>query len=113
MRMIQKVFGDNEMSAAQIRVWHKHFKDDQEAVGSDPRSGRLETSRTPEEVECVRAAVSKGRRLTVCEPEAELGIPNTAALPQTQITLKGGRFQPVTEIQEDPTGQRMETGRTV
>ena len=36
IRMIQKSFGDDVMSAAQIKVWHKHFKDGQESVESDP-----------------------------------------------------------------------------
>ena len=30
--MIQKAFGDDAMSAAQIKVWHKHFKDGRESV---------------------------------------------------------------------------------
>ena len=77
IRIIQKVFGDDAMSAAQIKVWHKRFKDGRESVESDPRSGRPATSRTPENVERVRAAISKGRRLTVRELEADLGIPKT------------------------------------
>ena len=27
IQMIQKAFGDDAMSAAQIKAWHKHFKD--------------------------------------------------------------------------------------
>lgn len=77
VRIIRKVFGDDAMSAAQIKVWHKRFKDGRESVESDPRSGRPATSRTPENVERVRAAVSQGRRLTVRELEADLGIPKT------------------------------------
>ncbi|XP_054431328.1 protein GVQW3-like [Pteronotus mesoamericanus] len=77
IRIIQKVFGEDAMSAAQIKVWHKRFKDGRESVESDPRSGRPATSRTPENVERVRAAISKGRRLTVRELEADLGIPKT------------------------------------
>ncbi|XP_045695899.1 protein GVQW3-like [Phyllostomus hastatus] len=77
VRIIQKVFGDDAMSAAQIKVWHKRFKDGRESVESDPRSGRPATSRTPENVERVRAAVSQGRRRTVRELEADLGIPKT------------------------------------
>ena len=34
--MIQKAFGDDAMSAGQIKVWHKHFKSAQESVESDP-----------------------------------------------------------------------------
>ena len=57
--MIQQAFGDDAMSAAHIKRWHKHFKDDSESVESDPRSGRPATSRTPENVECVRVAINK------------------------------------------------------
>ena len=59
--MIQKAFQDNTMSAAQVKVRHKHFKDGRESVESDPHSGRPAISRTPENVERVWAAISKGR----------------------------------------------------
>ena len=39
-QMIQKAFGDNAVSAVQVKVWHKRFKHAQECVESDPRSGR-------------------------------------------------------------------------
>ena len=38
--MIQKAFGGDAMSAAQIQVWHKRFKEGRESVESDPCSGR-------------------------------------------------------------------------
>ena len=47
--MIQ-AFGDDAMTAAQIKLWHKCFKDGRESVESDPHSGRPDTSRTPENV---------------------------------------------------------------
>ena len=75
--MTQKDFWDNAMSAAQIKVWHKCFKDGQESVESDPHSGRPATSRTPENVERVQAVLNKDQRLTVRELEADLGIPKT------------------------------------
>ena len=59
IQMIQMVFGDDAMSTVQIKVWHKRFKDGQESVDSDPCSGRPATSRTPENVEHVRAAINK------------------------------------------------------
>ena len=49
----QKAFGGDSMSAVQIRVWHRCFKDGQESIESDPHSGRPATSSTPENVECV------------------------------------------------------------
>ena len=65
--VIQKAFGDNVMSAARIKVWHKHYKDGRESVGSDPYSGRPATSRTPENVESVWTEINQdqGRGLTV------------------------------------------------
>ena len=75
--MIQKAFRDNAMSAAQIKVWHKCFKDGQESVESDPHSGRPATSNTPESVERVWAAINKDWQLTMHELEADLGIPKT------------------------------------
>ena len=75
IQMIQKGFRDDAMSAVQIKVWHKHFKDGQDSVESDPHSRRSATSRTPENVECVGAATNKDQRLTVWELEADLGIP--------------------------------------
>ena len=59
IQMTQKAFRDDAMNAAQIKVWHKCFKDSQEALESDPHSGRPATSRTPENVECARAAIYK------------------------------------------------------
>ena len=55
--MIQKAFGDDAVSAAPPKVWHKCFKDGQESVESDPCSGRPITRRTTENVEGVQAAV--------------------------------------------------------
>ena len=57
--MIHKAFGDDAMSAAQIKVWRKCFKDGRESVESDSCFGRPATSRTPENVECVQAAINK------------------------------------------------------
>ena len=65
------------MSAAQIEAWHKCLKDGQESVESDPCSGRPATSRTPENVEYVLAAINKDRQLTVQKLEADPGVPKT------------------------------------
>ena len=47
------------------------------SVDSDPHSGRPATSRPPENVEPVRAEISKDWWLTVRELEADLGISKT------------------------------------
>ena len=57
--MIQKAFRDDAMSGVQIKVWYKHFEDGRESVESDPCCGRPATSRTPESVEHVGAAINK------------------------------------------------------
>ena len=44
---------------------------------SDPRSGRPAISRTPENVECMRAAINENQQLTLRELEEALGIPWT------------------------------------
>ena len=72
IQMIQKAFRADAMSAAQIKLWHKCFKDGWESVESDSCSGRSTTSRTAENVEHVRAAINKDWWLTVWEPEADL-----------------------------------------
>ena len=59
--MTQRAFKDDAMSAAQRKVWHKHFKDGRESVEDEPHSGKPATSRTPEKVEHVQAAINKGR----------------------------------------------------
>jgi len=74
--MINLAFGDDSLSEAQIKLWYRRFKDGWESVESDPRSGRPST-RTTENVECVRAAIKENRRLKVPELEEALGIPRT------------------------------------
>ena len=59
IQMIQKAFEENAMSAVQIKVWHKSFKESRESVERDPCSGRPATSRTPGNVECLWAAINK------------------------------------------------------
>ena len=59
IRVTQKAFRDNAVSAAQIEVRHKHFKDGRESVESAPRSGRPAASRTPENVERAWAVVNR------------------------------------------------------
>jgi hypothetical protein len=75
--MIKKTFWDDSMSEAQIKLWYQCFKHSQESVESNPHSGRPSTSRTPENVERVQAAINENRRLSVQELEEDLGIPKT------------------------------------
>ena len=65
IQIIQKAFGDDAMSAVQIKVWHKSFKESRESVERDPCSGRPATSRTPENAEGVRAAINKYQQMMI------------------------------------------------
>jgi hypothetical protein len=75
--MIKKVFGDDSMNEAPIKLRYRRCKDGWESVESDPSSGTPSTSRTPENVELVRAAINENRRLTLRELKEALGIPRT------------------------------------
>ena len=63
--LLQEVYGDATMSTTRIFEWHKRFREGREDVEDDPKSGRPITSRTNENVECVREKVRSDRRLTV------------------------------------------------
>lgn len=63
--------------AVPIKMSYKHFKDGWGFVEHDPRSGRPVTSRPPENVEHVQAAINKDQQLTGRELEADLGISKT------------------------------------
>ena len=75
--MIQKAFGNDAMSATRIKGWRICFKDRRESVESDTCSGRPATSRTPENVDRVQAAVNEDLCVTEHEPEADLRIIKT------------------------------------
>ena len=89
VQMIQKAFGGEAMSAAQMKVWHKCFKGGWGSVESDPCSGRPATNSTAENVECVRAAINEDQWPTLRELEADLGIPeNTVSIIVQDLGVK-------------------------
>ena len=58
--------------------WHKAFKEGRENVEDDPRSGRPISSTNDQNVEVVRAVMSKGRRLSVRMIAEETGFDKNA-----------------------------------
>ena len=75
--MMQKAFVDESMGITQIKEWYRRFQNVRTSVDSDPRSGRLSLTTTPENIERVRLAIEGDRRLTVRVLENDLGIPKT------------------------------------
>ena len=89
------------MSAAEmLQIWIIW-----ESVESDPHSGRPATSRTPENVECVGAAINEDWRLTVRNRSWCGDSKHYWLFPKLKSPLKGKRFQAINEIQENTTGQ--------
>lgn len=72
--MIRKVYDNDSMSDTQIKEWFRRFKDGRVSVDSDPRFDRSSMSKITENVERVRSAIKKNRRLTVRELVEDLGI---------------------------------------
>ena len=77
IEMIQKAFVDDSMGITQKKEWYRRFKNGRTFVDSDPRSGRHSLTTTPENIERVRLAIERVRRLTVRELENDLRIPKT------------------------------------
>ena len=75
--MMQKTFRNECMSKTRIKEWYNRFKGGRTSVDSDSRSGRPSTTKTLDNIERVRFAIEGDRRLTVREPENDLGIPKT------------------------------------
>jgi len=65
LKLLQEVYGDDTMSGTHLFEWHRRFKEGREEVEDDHRSGRPSTSRTEENVQCVREKVRSNHRLTV------------------------------------------------
>ena len=73
--MIQKAFGDDVMSTAQIKVQHKSFKDGWESVASDTRSGKA----WAEHLRMLNVHRLQSTKIGnwLQKQEADLGIPKT------------------------------------
>lgn len=77
IQMMQTAFGDECMGITQIKEWYSRFKSGRTSVDSDPRMGRPSTSKSVHNIEQVRLAIEKDRRLTVRELEDDLGLPKS------------------------------------
>ena len=71
---LQRAYGEHSLSRAQVFKWHKSFLEGREQVEDEPRSGRLSTSETDNNVERVRSLVRSDRRLTLRMISSELNL---------------------------------------
>jgi transposase len=74
IRKIQQAFGDDAMSISRIKEWFNRFKDGRTSVDSEPRRGRLSTSRNDNVIDQMRTLVMQDRRITVRELAIEAGV---------------------------------------
>ena len=71
---LQQVYGDTELKKFAVYDWFSLFKNGQEKLEDDQRSGRPSTFRTAEMIEKVRQLIQCDRRMTIVELEQEVGI---------------------------------------
>jgi len=64
LKLLQEDYGDDTMPRTHIFEWHRRFKEGKEEMEDDYRSGRPSTSRTKENVQCVKEKVRSHHRLT-------------------------------------------------
>jgi hypothetical protein len=63
--MLVQVYGDNVMKKTAVCKCVTHFSEGRESVTDEESSGRLDTSRTEENIAKVRQIVRENRRLTL------------------------------------------------
>jgi len=73
-QLLQQAYGEDAMGRTQVFDWFHRFKEGRTSTESDPRSGRLSTSRNEEMIDKVITIVPNNRRLTVREITDDCGI---------------------------------------
>jgi transposase len=71
---LQQVYGDTALKKSAVYDWFSRFKNGQEKLEDDQRSGRPSTSRTAGMIENVRQLIQCDRRMTIVELAQEIGI---------------------------------------
>ena len=77
IQITQKAFGNDAVSAVQIKVWHKRFKDGWDSVESDFSSGRPKNKQNTWECWTCTGCNQQRSAIASVELEADLGIPKT------------------------------------
>ncbi|PNF30284.1 hypothetical protein B7P43_G15336 [Cryptotermes secundus] len=71
---LQQVYGDTALKKSAVYHWFSRFKNGQETLEDDQRSGRPSTSRTEKNIGKVRQLIRCDGRMTIAELEQEVGI---------------------------------------
>ncbi|KAJ8955914.1 hypothetical protein NQ318_005462 [Aromia moschata] len=75
--MIREAYGDSALSYSQVSRWLKVFKEGREEVHDEQSSGRPSTSKTDNNVACVRQLLDCDRRLRIKMVANELKLSST------------------------------------
>jgi transposase len=75
---LTEAYGDATLSRTMVSKWHKAFKEGQENVEDNPRSGRPMSSTNDQNVEVTRAVMAKDRRVSVRMIAEEMGLDKTS-----------------------------------
>jgi hypothetical protein len=75
--LLTMAYGEYAMKKSIVFEWHRRFKEGQENVQDDPRSGQPKTQRTGANVDRVRTLVRSDRKLgvTLIEKSSEVDHP--------------------------------------
>ncbi len=97
-RKLHDVWGDHTLSKTQTRFWHKRFREGQNTVADEPRSGRPRSQRTAENIAMVKDLISGNRTLSLRNLHSITGI-STHTLHQIikkdlQLSRKTPKFIP-------------------
>lgn len=75
--LLRQAYGESALSYVQVTRWVKKFKEGQEGVEDDPRSGRPSTSQIDKNVSRVRNLLNVDRRMSIRLLADTLNIPKT------------------------------------
>ena len=93
-QLLQQAYGEDAMGCTLLFDWFCRFKVGRTSVESDPRSGRLSTSRNEEMIAKVRTIFCNNRRLTVWEIADYCAMFTCISSPKTTGKMAGWRLGP-------------------
>ena len=74
LALLTVAYGEYAMKKSSVFEWHRRFKEGQEYVQDDPRSGQLQTKRNDANVDRIRTLVRSDRRFGVGVIAEELNM---------------------------------------